>query len=295
MPSNAIDVRGIPAKFANRTDNVTRYLADIRNYPLLTPDEEIELINRYQQEGDMKARDRIILCNQRFVYAVARKYSDENNLLDLIDESNLALISALDNFKCDMGFKFISYAVWYLRANITLYLNNKSLVHRSGYLKVCTLLHRIQNQFFVENGRYPEMDEIRAIVAEKYENYIKEVENIHEVKALSLDGVIPETDDLTFADSVEFNKYAPSVNEYVNQEHHDYNRVCIIEALKHIPKREATVLSYLYGVGEFDKEHSLNEGALYFGLSSERVRQIRKKGLEHMQTSLKKVKKKEAV
>lgn len=295
MPSNAINVRGIPHKFFTRTDNFERYLCDIRKYPILTPDEEVELINRYQKEGDMAARDKIIMCNQRFVYSVARRYADENTLMDLINECNLGLMDALDVFQCDRGFKFISFAVWYLRANISLFLNKKSIVHRSNYLRTCTLLHKVQNQFFVENGRLPEKDEIREIVAKQYSASVRDIESIEEVKAYSLDNPLQDTDDLAFIDSVEFNKFAPSENAYIDEINRDYLRTYIVEGLKCIPKREAAVLSYIFGVGDCDKPHTTLEAAQKFNLTTERIRQIKNSGFEHMKTSLARVDRREAV
>ena len=116
----------ITNRITNTTDNVNRYFNEISKYEILSPEKEAELAIK-SKEGDEKAKDSILKSNLRFVVSVAKAYQSTNvPLEDLISEGNKGLVEAIETFDSTNGFKFISYAVWHIRKNIFLYLNNYS-------------------------------------------------------------------------------------------------------------------------------------------------------------------------
>ena len=121
----------------SRTDNINTYLRDIQKYPILTPDEEIELFIQ-MKNGDKEARNKLILCNQRFVFKIAKMYVSGDALLDVVNEGNIGLIKALDesDFDVTKGMRFLTLAVWYIRREIVSYLTNDiNLVKKSNTTK----------------------------------------------------------------------------------------------------------------------------------------------------------------
>ena len=113
-------------RITNTTDNISRYFSEINKYEILTPEKEAELAVK-SKNGDLKAKELILKSNLRFVVSVAKAYaSPQNPLEDLISEGNKGLVESIETFDPSTGFKFISYAVWHIRKNIFLYLNNVS-------------------------------------------------------------------------------------------------------------------------------------------------------------------------
>jgi RNA polymerase primary sigma factor len=152
----------ISVRITDTSQNLSRYFSDITKEKMLDPQVEADLAMR-AKEGDVKARERIILANLRFVISVAKAYAGKNAPLeDLISEGNKGLIEAMEVFDPTAGFKFISYAVWHIRKNIFLYLSNNSRVFRIPG-NVANELKRYQSMedFFIgQNGREPSVDEI---------------------------------------------------------------------------------------------------------------------------------------
>lgn len=119
----------IEHRITNRTENTSRYLTDVANIDMISAEEEVALFEKIKQ-GDQAARDRIITANLRFVISVAKQYSNKPLLLEeYIAQGNLGLMKAVDNFEPSRGFKFISYAVWWIRQSIMAYQTRDSLIH----------------------------------------------------------------------------------------------------------------------------------------------------------------------
>jgi len=153
----------IGRSITNRTEgNLDKYLSDISREDLLTVDEEVELAQRIHK-GDAKALERLVNCNLRFVVSVAKQYQNQGlSLSDLIDEGNIGLIKAAQKFDETKGFKFISYAVWWIRQGILSALAEQSRMVRLPLNQVGVLsrVNKINASFEQENGRKPSSEEI---------------------------------------------------------------------------------------------------------------------------------------
>ena len=153
-------------RITNTSDNLTRYFNEISKYEILSPEKEAEL-SMMAKNGDVKAKDAVLKSNLRFVVSVAKSYvSSHSPLEDLISEGNKGLVEAIENFDPTNGFKFISYAVWHIRKNILLYLNNYSRAIRipTNVNQEMRKYHEIEGAFISYNGREPSIEEMLEII-----------------------------------------------------------------------------------------------------------------------------------
>ncbi len=153
-------------RITNTSDNLTRYFNEISKYEILTPEKEAEL-SMMAKNGDAKAKDAVLKSNLRFVVSVAKSYvSSHSPLEDLISEGNKGLVEAIENFDPTNGFKFISYAVWHIRKNILLYLNNYSRAIRipTNVNQEMRKYQEIEGSFISYNGREPSVEEMLEII-----------------------------------------------------------------------------------------------------------------------------------
>jgi RNA polymerase primary sigma factor len=262
----------------NRTkQSIEKYLEEIGGYSPLSPEEEIELA-RLIRKGNAKALDKLVKANLRFVISVAKEYQGQGlPLQDLISEGNLGLIKAAQRFDETRGFKFISYAVWWIRQSILQALAEQSRVvrlplNRVGAInKVGRALEELEKQF----GREPSMEEI----ADKMEMTAYEVADVLKTSArhLSLDEPFKEDEGNSLLDILESDRYAPP-DETLMQES---LQVEIDKVLSTLKPREAEIIRLYFGL-DGDRPLTLEEIGEHFKLTRERVRQIKEKALRRL-------------
>lgn len=262
------------------SDSLTKYLHDIRRYPLLTRDEEIA-IARGIREGDQKAFERLVCANLRFVVTIAKKYQNRGvALADLIDEGNLGLIRAAEKFDESKGVKFISYAVWWIRQSIVQALAESAHTVRVP-LSRAGLLHRIgrhSNELRQELGREPTQKELAAGL-ELTESEIASTMPIAR-SYLSLDAPMTESEDGNLLDFLP-DDASPSPDDEIG----DSALIeSVTEALATLRGREAKVLRLYFG---FDGEEPMTLETIggLLGITRERVRQIKEKALARIRKS----------
>ena len=262
--------------------SLDKYLQEIARYDLITIDEEVELAQRIRQ-GDRIALEKLTRANLRFVVSVAKQYQNQGlSLPDLINEGNLGLIKAAEKFDETRGFKFISYAVWWIRQSIMQAVNEQSRIVRLPLNQVTTLskYKKAIQQFEQEHQRKPspeELSEIMEIPVEK----IKDTINVSG-KNVSVDAPFGEAEDGTLLDVLQ-NSDAPKVDNALINESLSTEIERIFATLS---DREAEILKDSFGIGR--QELTLEEIGIKFGLTRERVRQIREKAirkLRHMSKS----------
>ena len=270
------------AKKRKTTDNRTKqsiekYLEEIGGYSPLAPEEEIELA-RLIRKGNARALDKLVKANLRFVISVAKEYQGQGlPLQDLISEGNLGLIKAAQRFDETRGFKFISYAVWWIRQSILQALAEQSRVvrlplNRVGAInKVGRALEELEKKY----GREPSMEEI----ADKMEMTAYEVADVLKTSArhLSLDEPFKEDEGNSLLDILESDRYAPP-DETLMQES---LQVEIDKVLSTLKPREAEIIRLYFGL-DGDRPLTLEEIGEHFKLTRERVRQIKEKALRRL-------------
>ncbi len=259
-------------------DPVKMYLKEIGRVELLDPSEEPEIAKRIQ-EGDEEAKKKLIAANLRLVVSIAKKYVGRGMLfLDLIQEGNMGLAKAVEKFDYTKGFKFSTYATWWIRQAITRAIADQARTIRIPVHMVETInkLTRIQRQLVQDLGRDPSADEIAA----KMENITPE--KVREIQKIALDPVsletpIGEEDDSHLGDFIE-DKDAMSPDEYANNQllKDEINMV-----LQGLTEREEKVLRLRFGLYD-GRTRTLEEVGKEFNVTRERIRQIEAKALRKL-------------
>lgn len=276
-----IDIREFTTPIAVRTNIMEQYLEDIRKYPVLTINEEIDLFYKIK-EGDEEARKKIINCNQRFVFAIAKRYCTTDKVMDLVNEGNIGLIDAIDRYDVTKGIRFLSYAVWYIRRSIVYYLMNDNLIVRKSNNAKCNgKVNAIKNKYFCENGCFPTDDEIIDLMKKEFDIDITNKADIYELRTNSINDTYDNDDDRTVEESPEFTNKTHSKNEYEETTESDYYKIIIQGMIKKLEGREKRIIELSYGIN-CDKEYSNYEIGQIMGMSGERARQIKNIALDKL-------------
>jgi len=261
-----------------------KYLQDISRESLISPEEEVALAQRIQA-GDKEAIEKLAKANLRFVVSVAKQYQNRGlSLQDLINEGNLGLLKAAEKFDHTKGFKFISYAVWWIRQTIQQALLENSRLVRLPVNKVNTnnKINKAASKLEQQFGREPTAEEI-SILVKLSEDEITTSMRVF-TRTLSMDAPIGgEENESTLYDVLE-DKGA------LNPEHELYRDSLqkeILRTLTLIPFREADILKCYFGLGDIKQPMLVDEIARRLDLSPERVRQLREKAIRSLRHSSK--------
>lgn len=259
------------------SQSLDKYLQEIGKVDLLTAEEEIELAIKIK-EGDKKALEKLTKANLRFVVSVAKQYQNQGlSLGDLINEGNLGLIKAGKRFDETRGFKFISYAVWWIRQSILQALAEQSRIVRLPLNRVGALskIGRAYSNLEQEFEREPSAEEL----AEELEMDIKEVTDTLKIssKHVSVDAPFAQGEENRLLDVMK-NDEQPSPDNMLLSES---LKTEIASALSSLPEREAEVLRLYYGI-ETEHAMTLEEIGERFNLTRERVRQIKEKAIRRL-------------
>jgi len=269
-------------------DSVKMYLKEIGKYELLKPEDEPILAKKILQ-GDNDAKDKLINANLRLVVNIAKHYVGRGmSFLDLIQEGNLGLMKAVDKFDYSKGFKFSTYATWWIRQAITRAIADQARTIRIPVHMVETInkMTRVQRQLIQELGREPTAEEIsEAMNGELSPKRIREIQRIA-MEPVSLETPIGEEDDSHLGDFIE-DKDSESPVEYTSNRLRDEE---LEEVLKDLNEREEKVIRLRYGIDD-NRPRTLEEVGKEFGVTRERIRQIEAKALKKLRhtTRLKKL------
>lgn len=259
------------------SQSLDRYLQEIGKLSLITADEEV-ILARKIQAGDQRALEKLTKANLRFVVSVAKQYQNQGlSLGDLINEGNLGLIKAAKRFDETRGFKFISYAVWWIRQSILQALAEQSRVVRLPLNKLGELSKINKNLSKLEQEY--EREPSAAEMAESLDMSVGEVANIMKISGrhVSVDAPFAQGEENSLLDVLENEEIPNPDNELMS----DSLKIEIERALSKQSKREAEVIKLYFGIGQ---EHSLTleEIGERFDLTRERVRQIKEKALRKL-------------
>ncbi|MBQ9329232.1 MAG: RNA polymerase sigma factor RpoD [Solobacterium sp.] len=259
-------------------DPVKMYLKEIGRVPLLKPEDEPEIAKRIE-EGDEEAKNILISSNLRLVVSIAKKYVGRGMLfLDLIQEGNMGLVKAVEKFDYTKGFKFSTYATWWIRQAITRAIADQARTIRIPVHMVETInkLSRIQRQLIQELGRDPTAEEISARMEGISPEKVREIQKIA-LEPVSLETPIGEEDDSHLGDFIE-DKDAMSPDEYANNQ---LLKDEINSVLAGLTEREEKVLRLRFGLYD-GRTRTLEEVGKEFNVTRERIRQIEAKALRKL-------------
>lgn len=272
----------ITKSITNReSQSLEKYLQEIGKVDLLTPEEEVDLAKRIKQ-GDQIALEKLTKANLRFVVSVAKQYQNQGlSLSDLINEGNLGLIKAAQRFDETRGFKFISYAVWWIRQSILQALAEQSRIVRLPLNKVGSLnkINKAFSELEQEYEREPSPEEL----ADNLDIPTEEVETTLGVAArhVSVDAPFVEGEDNSLLDVLE-NNTTPDTDE--NLEYRESLRREIDRSLSTLTERQCDVIKLYFGIG-VEHPMSLEDIGEKFGLTRERVRQIKDKAINKLRNT----------
>ena len=251
-----------------RENGLSRYLAEISRIPLLSATEEIRLA-KAAQAGDGEARRKLIVSNLRLVVSIAKKYLYYGlPLLDLIEEGNLGLMKAVERFDPDRGFKFSTYATWWIRQAVTRALSNYGRTVRIPVYVTDNVARykKKAEEIYTRTGRQPEPEEmaeelgIKVAEAKKLQSFVEEISPLDNMETAN------EGDSRGIPDALE----PTASNTALQQIEIDQQ---LQELMKELTEREANIIKFRYGLID-GKAHTLEQTGREFGLTRERIRQI---------------------
>jgi RNA polymerase primary sigma factor len=264
------------------TDSIQMYLREIGKVPLLTAEDEVSLAKR-KEKGDVEAKRRLIEANLRLVVSIAKKFTGKSlSLLDLIQEGNIGMFRAVEKFDYRKGYKFSTYATWWIRQAITRALADQSRTIRIPVHMVETInrFQQVERQLIQDLGREPLPEEIAAEMGEP-------VEKIHHIIKISQETISLETsvgeddEDSTLGDFIEDIKTVSPDRVAAMQLLRDHVKG-IVQGLT---PREQKILEMRFGLHD-GVSHTLEEVGQEFGVTRERIRQIEAKALERIKVHL---------
>ena len=267
----------------NSDDNIlSMYLKEINKIPLLTREEEIELATKAAQ-GDKAAKDKIVQANLRFVVNVAKKYQNHGlDLVDLISEGNIGLMTAIERFDVSKGYHFISYAVWWIRQAILKAICEKSRMIRLPLNRANELvqIEQARKSITADKSEEEEMTQVAEMLGMSNQ-LVRDLINISR-DMVSLDAPMGNNDDsaVSLGDNTVDTRYQSPEDEAMESVMQDE----LENALATLSVKEAQILRYRFGLSG-NKSMSLKEVGDKFNLTKERIRQIEKKAIRRLQTS----------
>ena len=256
--------------------SLDKYLQEIGHEELISAEEEVELARRIKT-GDRKALEKLTKANLRFVVSVAKQYQNQGlSLPDLINEGNIGLLKAAEKFDETRGFKFISYAVWWIRQSILQAIAEQGRVVRLPLNQVGSVnrINKVLSKFEQENERRPSVDEI----ADKTDLPHEKIEDVLKVntRQVSVDAPMADGDGTSMIDFMQSDSDSSTDEELLKES----LRSEIASALSVLNDRERNVIEAFYGINQ--PECTMEEIGKRYGLTRERVRQIREKAIRRL-------------
>ena len=272
------------AIITKQTPEIEAYLRSIRKYQPLTQEEEKEGFRMYHSNDPVakeKAIATLVNANQRFIFSLAKDYAkgDETKVLDYVNEGSIGIINAIEKFDQTRGFKFISFAVWYIRQAMTNYAQTTDLfLRKANNAKIGNNVLKIRTAFFQENHREPTTDEIKEALAKKGIK-IKEDKDLEDVVRNSIDSVWG--DESTFENNPRYIQYSAIQNEYEKEMDDEDNKSVVGKLLQTLDERSQLVIKQLFGIG-YESPVDIEVVAENLGLTPTRVGQIKNAALKKL-------------
>lgn len=267
-------------RYLNHDTFVDSYLDEIRKYPVLSKEEEYELFKKIKS-GNKEAKEYLIKCNLKFVFSIAKLYSVDDRLMDVVNEGNIGLIESIDTFDESKGTKFITYAVWYIRRKISAYIINSNFIKKTMGPKLAYHNKKLKNKFFGENGRFPSDDELIGLFKDEYGISVTNPSYLYDIQIISANTVYDDNDENTFEISNEYIEHTLEDNDVDIALDCEENKFIVNKYLSILKERDSNIVKMAFGIGCEPKSHE--EIADIYGFTKERIRQICSNSIKSMQ------------
>ncbi len=270
-----INCKSQSSPYCQRVGLVSTYFNEIRKYNVLTKEEEKSLLIKAHGKNETEKKqaiDRLVTSNQRFVASAAMKYTSGDNLLDLVNEGNIGLITAIEKFDLTREVRFITYAAWWIQKSITTYLtqyNNIVTPANAGKLRILT--NKAKQEFFVKEQRMPTLDELQLILKEKYNFNVENLSDLESFQSMSIDDTNSSSeDDETLSENPLYTSVTASNNIDDDIVYND-NKVIVKNLLKKLNNRDKYIITKAFGID--CQEETYETIANELNLTKERIRQ----------------------
>ena len=283
MKKNNSNINKAVVPIVDTTISSFYYLKDIKKYKVLSKEEEDELFKAVKN-GDEDAKDKIINSHQRFIYSLAKRYATDDRVMDLVNEGNIALIEAINSYEPQVGVRFLSYAVWFIRRNMNAFvMNGDMLIKKSNYRKTTYKITKYKNKYFAQNGVYPTEGEIIDMLKNEYNMDIKNYGDVLDLSISSVSTSYNDDDKSAFENTPIFVNKTSIDNAYDDASSIEYDNEIINHLIKRLNDREKKIILMSYGIGYEYPIHVDDIGEM-LNLTTERVRQIKKTAIEKMRS-----------
>jgi len=241
--------KGTTGKYITATDTINSFLTDVRRYTVPTPQEEEALVRRYKENHDEEAKSELICRNLRFIFSIAKVYAKtESELLDYVNEGVEGFDKAFENFDLSRGYRFITYASFFLRRQMNLYMTvTRNLVRKSNTAKLSKPIEKIKQKEFAETGLIPADDKIKEILESEYGITIKDVTDLYDLVVTSINEEVD--DDYTVEDTSEYASVTATRNDYEEEIERDYAENTVNKVIGILPEKQQNILKQLFGIG----------------------------------------------
>jgi RNA polymerase primary sigma factor len=252
-------------------NNLNLYFKEIRNFSNLTREDEVVLFGRIAK-GDKYAETELFNKVAKLAVAVAKTYTGESELLeDIIQEANIGILAAIRKFDLNMGYRFSSYARWWMKAYISTFLKDLGIVHPSSNALI-NLANSIKDKFYRENNREISEYELMDLLEEQGQ-VVTDVTAITNVVKVSIDQPVGDEDEMSKSECGEFADRTASVNDYEKEMDDEFLSSCVEKLLEGLTDKERKYVKMNFGIGQ-DYEMTYKQIAEAEGCTQERVRQI---------------------
>lgn len=303
---NITNINAKETKFVTRTVINDNFVKELSKIPLLTAQEEKELFTRLKESKkrvakalgtseyikikeeeekiQLSIRNEVITRNQRLNYAAAKRYHNNDIVMELVNVGAIGMIEAFNEYDIDKGVRFCTYAMYYIRRAINAFLTKENIFIRSSNdSKILPKVKKIENEFLMKEGRTPSYDEIQEILFKQYN--IVNIDNLDlnmaEVSYIDAPAICDEDRSVAMLDE-DYNNKTAAYNDYEIDVEMDSKRKFINTILNTLSEREKTIIMMAMGYG-YDREYKDSEIAEYVNMTSERVRQIKIAALKKLQ------------
>lgn len=259
------------------SDSINMYLKEIRQFPLLSAEEERELLEKIAK-GDMSARNKLVESNLRLVVSIAKKYQNNGlSLMDLIQEANIGLLIAVEKFEPERGYRFSTYASWWIKQTISRALDNKSkMIRMPAYVvEGVNKMKNAERSLTIKLGRDPSVEEVAVEMGLTVDKVKKLRDSCKEVS--SLDVSVGDDDEATMGELIaDTSSLGPEESMDIQVKGEMLENI-----LGTLEERESAVIKHRYGLTDGEPK-TLEEVGQIFGLTKERIRQIEAKALRKL-------------
>lgn len=263
-----------------RSNNLSRYFKDIAKFEIVDAETEVELVEKAHQ-GDDDARKKLMSVHQRYIFSFAKRYTRNNNTLDLVSVATEGFAVAIDKFDPTRGFRLCSYANYWMRERILAYYSgDETMIKRPKMSKLEQRITAIRNKWYAENGYYPTNEELVEKLHNDYDISIKNESDLYDIIMMSIDSYVNESSGETYGDTIEFNKASASENDYEENTENDYAKEVANVLLNTLNERERDIITRIFGIGR--PEQTVIDVAQELGYTPERIRQIKALALDKM-------------